>query len=313
MKSESTPIKVIDRKSRHSVDNLDELNVAGQLLPTDFYIVGAESWTAVPGGIAHPDRPIVNVDHHADLPSMRRRVSSTNLALERLGAGLMPDPASDAVVVNHMDCDSVLASGVLSGLLAPDPDYGVAAIAADHTGADNPVADLLQGLDAHWSRNGRPAVSSQELEYFFDCLDRFERGAPLDQFAQDALSKRQESRTHAERLVANGCFVTEEGVCFGVLDEPLEGELLLPVLSDALLVATANRHRQHPERWQIKLRLGLAAAEGHSLKALRVEEFDPAYGGRWNAGSNNRGHGTDLPPEHYQRCLVDAVRREWLS
>ena len=86
------------------------------------------------GGLAHPVRRIVNVDHHAPLRIMRRRVSSTNMALSRLEAALRADPHDDAVVINHLDCDSVLACGVFSGRLEPDTAYGDAGIASDHTG-----------------------------------------------------------------------------------------------------------------------------------------------------------------------------------
>ena len=119
-----TRIQTIERKSRHSADDLLALEIPGQILATDFYLDGAESWDLVPGGLSHPSIDVISVDHHAPLPSMQRRVSSTNLVLTRLEAGPVPDKTSDAVVINHMDCDSVLASGILVGRLEPDPAYG---------------------------------------------------------------------------------------------------------------------------------------------------------------------------------------------
>jgi len=303
-----TRILTIDRKSRNSAEDLLSLGIPGQILAADFYLEGAESWDPVPGGLAHPSLEVICVDHHAPLPSMQRRVSSANLALTRLESGFAPDESKDVVVINHMDCDSVLASGILTGRLEPDPAYGIAAIAADHTGEENPVADLLQGLDAHWSRNHRPMPDPDGLEFFFDSLTRFQSGRPLDAFAQEAMDVRDESRERAGRIVAEGRFHSEAGVCFATLEEPIEGELLLPFLDDAVIVATANRHRERPDRWQMKVRLGLAAPEGLSLQAMGIEEFDAAYGGRWNAGSNNRGGGTDLDPEEYRRRLVEAVQ-----
>jgi hypothetical protein len=302
-----TRILTIARKARHSVDDLGDLDIRGEVLAADFYLDGAEAWDPVPGGLAHPSLRVVNVDHHAPLPSMQRRVSSANLALTRLEAGLVPDESADAVVINHMDCDSVLGSGVLAGRLEPDPAYGEAAIAADHTGDEDPISDLLQGLDAHWSRNHRPIPDPDGLEFFFDSLSRFERGRPMDPFAQEALDERKASRARAARVVAEGRFHAEGGVHFATLEEPIEGELLLPFLSEALIVSTVNRHREHPDRQQVKIRLGLAAPEGLSLQALGIEHFDPGYGGRWNAGSNNRAGGTTLEPEDYRRRLVVAV------
>lgn len=304
-----TRIQTIERKSRHSADDLLALEIPGQILATDFYLDGAESWDLVPGGLSHPSIDVISVDHHAPLPSMQRRVSSTNLVLTRLEAGLVPDKTSDAVVINHMDCDSVLASGILVGRLEPDPAYGEAAIAADHTGEENPVADLLQGLDAHWSRNQRPMPDPDGLEFFFDSLSRFQSGHSMDPFASEAMDVRKASRDRAARIVAEGRFHAETGVNFARLEEPLEGELLLPFLRDAVLVVTVSRHRQRPDRWQVKVRLGLGAPEGLSLQALGIEHFDVAYGGRWNAGSNNRGGGTDLDPESYRQRLVEAVAK----
>ena len=307
-----TSIIIIEKGARHSVSDLESLNVPGWALATDFYVDGAEEWTPVlhgAAGLAHPDRRIVNVDHHAPLRIMRRRVSSTNMALSRLEAGLLADPHGDAVVINHLDCDSVLACGVLSGRLEPDAAYGEAAIAADHTGEENAIADLLQGLDAHWSRSGRPGPGLRDFEYFLESLSKLHRSQTLDPFAREALAARKAGRDLAQRMVAEGRFHEENGVSFAVVHEPLEGELLLPFLPHAALVATVSSYRKRPDHWQVKTRLGLAATEGLSLQDLGIEDFDRAYGGRWNAGSNNRGGGTTIAPEEYRRYLVEVVRR----
>ena len=56
------------------------------------------------------------------------------------------------------------------------------------------------------------------------------------------------------------------------------------------------------------MRLGLAAPAGFSLHALKTDDFDPDYGGRWNAGSNKRGRvGTLLSPETYAANLARAL------
>jgi hypothetical protein len=47
---------------------------------------------------------------------------------------------------------------------------------------------------------------------------------------------------------------------------------------------------------------------------LRLREFDPVYGGRWNAASNRRGGGTTIDAGHYaaevRRRVEAALRRE---
>jgi hypothetical protein len=300
-------IHTILRRAENSAEGLVALGLPGEILAADFYVSGAEAWTPVPGGLAHPKDPIVNVDHHARLPSMQRRVSSANLALTRLEAGLASGHETSSVVINHMDCDSVLAAGILSGRLEPDPVYGFSALAADHTGEEDPISDLLQGLDAHWSRSGRPMPDPDGLDLFLDSLARLQTGRPLDPFAQEAVARRATSRERASQMVAEGRFESEGGVYFARIEEPLEGELLLPFLEQATIVSTVNRHPEDPDRWQVKIRLGLAAPDGLSLQSLGIQTFDPAYGGRWNAGSNNRGGGTSIEPDDYRRRLVRAL------
>ena len=64
-----------------------------------------------------------------------------------------------------------------------------------------------------------------------------------------------------------------------------------------------------PKPWVMKLRLGPAAPPGMTLQRLGIQEFDGAYGGRWNAGSNKRGDGTDMSPEAYARVVTERLRK----
>jgi hypothetical protein len=59
----------------------------------------------------------------------------------------------------------------------------------------------------------------------------------------------------------------------------------------------------------MKLRLGTRAPEGFTLHDLHMTDFDPAYGGRWNAGSNARAGGTTIPPARY----AEEVRQRLLA
>ena len=59
--------------------------------------------------------------------------------------------------------------------------------------------------------------------------------------------------------------------------------------------------------WDIHLRLGQAAPKGFSLHGLNLKGLDPNYGGRWNAGSNIRGGGTNLAPEKYGEKLSELL------
>lgn len=298
------PIQIIPLQATNTLTHLREVVGTKPILVADFYIEGAKSWEETSCGLLSPDGSVLNVDHHADLPSMRRAVSSANLALECVRS--RPPGRFEAVIINHLDCDSVLSAGILSGRLEPEDRYGEAALAADHTGKENAIADLLQGLDAHWSRNGRP-LDPHALEYFLESLRRLEDGHLLETFAREAFSHRQRSRERAAELVESGRFEIRQGVALAVIDEPVEGELFLPLLAESSVIAMMNPLPADRTRFQVKVRLNLRAPAGLSLQRLRIHEFDGSFGGRWNAGSNRRGGGTDLSPERYLDELTERL------
>lgn len=62
--AESMPasILLLDQRPNVTVDELHALH-DGAIIASDCYVVGAEDWEAVPGGLARGR--IVNVDHHA--------------------------------------------------------------------------------------------------------------------------------------------------------------------------------------------------------------------------------------------------------
>ena len=69
--------------------------------------------------------------------------------------------------------------------------------------------------------------------------------------------------------------------------------------------------RSDSNRWDAKMRLGQTAPRGASLHHLRTERFDPAFAGRWNAGSNARNGGTDMKPEAYAQTVAQVMRETW--
>lgn len=281
---------------------------AERVLACDFYISGAEHAEPVTGGYSFGR--VVNIDHHAPTSAMRRRISSTNLALERLSkCGEEPDDS--VVIISHTDCDSVLSSGIVSGELPPDPRLGLAAIAADHTGEANVIADMLQELDNIRSVNLRdnPKFALEEsgssyLRYCHDLVRRYlERGEDgLDERAQGAIERRKRKRDAAREAVARGEFAMSNGLASATLAEKLDGELFPALLPDALVILLTTR-RDGVSRWDSKIWLGLAAPEGSSLHDLDIRSFDSAFGGRWNAGSNRRNGGTAIAPKEYANLL----------
>jgi hypothetical protein len=292
-------LELLALKERVHESDVLALDPVHQLVACDFYVLGIETGAEFTGGYRRGR--ILNVDHHAPTERMRRAISSTNLALACIEAGEAPDPDA-RVVINHLDCDSILSSGLMTGRLEPESRFGDAAIAADHTGGEDPIADLLQGMDGELSRRG-----IRDADVPFASLARLLNGEPLDALARDALQARQEKRAAAESLVARGGFHASGGLRYAVIDAPTDGEFFPALLPDATLIMVAYRSLQDASRWQVRLRLGLAAPDGFSLADLGVTDLDSVYGGRWNAGSNRRGGGTALEPETYAHWLAKRL------
>ncbi|MEO5589066.1 MAG: hypothetical protein ABIS03_05725 [Gemmatimonadaceae bacterium] len=295
-------IRLVEHQETFTSEWLADLSPAG-VVACDFYVAGAESAKSVIGGYSFGK--VLNIDHHAPTAEMSRHVSSTNLALARIRAcGREPD--TSLIVISHTDCDSVLSSAVMSGQLPPDDVFGDAAIAADHTGEPNDLADLLQGLDDCWDKK-----NPRDPLYFIDVARRFvnEGELSLDAAGRAALADRQRKRAAAAAAVARGDITVSNGLGFGLLTEKLDGEFFPDLLRDALVILLLTPRRENPSRWDAKFRLGHAAPSGSSLHQLGILEFDPAFGGRWNAGSNTRNLGTSIHPEAYKAELLERLGR----
>jgi len=282
--------------------NLDDLLARyprGEIVACDFYIVGAELGAPIPGGYRLGER-VVNIDHHAPTARMAREISSTNLALDWRAAN--PNASAESrqaasqgvVVINHTDCDSILSSGIASCRLDALPAYGSAALAADHTGEENAIADTLQALEP-W----------RDVELSFATLHAVESGAPLPEQAREALVRWRHKRECAAHYVAQGQVTSDGLLAFGILDGEIDGIFFPPLLPDAVLILLAVPKPNEPGCWVMKLRLGARAPEGFTIHDLHLTDFDRAYGGRWNAGSNARAGGTTIPPAQY----AEEVRR----
>ena len=180
------PIHLLSQRPNVTEQELLELH-PGPVVACDCYVVGAELWEVVPGGFARGR--LMNIDHHAPVPQMARAVSSANLALERLR--LVGPPSRDSlIVITHTDCDSVLSAGLMAGVLEADARYGDAALAADHTGEVNDIADLLQALDRR-----------RDLSLSLAMLAALERDETLPQDVRAAVAHRAAERESAVAYV----------------------------------------------------------------------------------------------------------------
>lgn len=295
-----TPIDLLPVSRAGNLDELLARYPTGEILACDFYIAGAELGVDVSGGYRLHER-VLNIDHHAPTERMARAVSSTNLALDwRASASADPREAAGqaVVVINHTDCDSILSAGIASGRLDPLPEYGKAALAADHTGEEDAIADTLQALEP-W----------RDVELSFSSLRAIEMGAPLPDQARKALERWHYKRDCAAHYVAEGTVASDGLLAFGILDREIDGIFFPPLLPTAALVLLVSPRPNASDRWIMKLRLGRNAPEGFTIHDLHMTEFDTAYGGRWNAGSNARAGGTTIPPARY----ADEVRRRLLA
>lgn len=276
---------------------------------TDCYLDGIENESPIPGlsagflkTVARGERTwrVVNIDHHAPDPRTERHVSSGNLALEWVATHGPADPATAVVVINHTDCDSIIAAAVLSGRVdaqAHGAILGQAVLAADHTNQPLPLAELLQAFDHH-----------RDLDLSLSQLAWFLCGKPPSTVVEVELARRNQDRGTfaalvADRLRWHGSIAVLE------LDEPrphLDNAFFPPLVPTATLCMLAFPASAEPgARLMVKLRLGLAAPLGLKLNNL---PFDPGFGGRWNAGGNNRAGGTNLLVNRYLDLL-----QEWLK
>ena len=233
-----------------------------------------------------------NIDHHAPGARFEAQVSSANLALARVAHGGVVAPGVP-VRITHTDCDSILSAGIVSGLLPAHDEFGEAAIAADHTGVAHPIADLLQAVE-----------DTRSLSDSFSALEAHLAGHTLPAFADRALNERLTRREHAADAVRAGHFELIDGFACFDFDGSMEGEFFAPLLPQARVIVLSTPYPDRPDQRLVRVRLGQAARAEESLHALRLNEVDSAYGGRWNAGSNRRGGGTPLMAAAWVRRYI---------
>jgi len=250
----------------------------GLVYACDFYVDGFENGEIRPSGILKED--ILNIDHHADIVEMRKMISSGNLSIRHVNThGIDPNVP---IFINHTDADSMISSLIMAGVLPPEEDlFGAAVIAADHSGAPNAIADLLQGLD-------------EKQDYNFSAMALIDllAGETLQPFASEALISRQTARLRAMEIANNPDHVqTLEHVALVQVNEAVSGEMysnLFKTQSVVILVQTLNNNPIHRIRLTTK-----GMEQSLSLHGLKLSEILPGWGGRWNAGSDRRAGGSD--------------------
>ncbi|MDO8470072.1 MAG: hypothetical protein Q7S84_03625 [bacterium] len=257
-------------------------------------VPSVERWNRTEGrdgtllGFSYTDggETILNFDHHSRAREFERRVSTTNLVSQFLREG---NVVEGVPLIHHTDCDSVLASLLASGGAESNELFDNAAIAADHTGARNEIADLLQALGPF-----------RDYTRSLYALNALLHGEQLDGETRARVEKRQRDRAQVAALP----FETfAHRVVLAHIKDRVDGELAPAAFPRAAVILLARPMPDVSNRWEIKVRAGLAFPEGRSLHELSLD----AYGGRWNAGSTKRSGGTALTPEHYAELVSRQI------
>lgn len=270
-------IALIEKRPHNTADVVNHLFPGQRVCVCDFHVEGCEQGRLDPTGVLRYGNLLI-VDHHTPLLVMRQRISSAVIANAYVRTyGRLGD--NFAVVINHTDADSVLSALIMTGALPSDDTYAEAAVAADHTGAENVIADVLQALE-----------SDRNLDKSIDMLFKL-------------VERRSAVRQELRAFIDAGRVQWFGNVACLVLDKTIDAGLVPALLPDAQVIVIASPMDGGSSRWRIRVRLGLHT-EGIALNQLNL----PDFGGRWNAGSTNRYGGTTIAPAQYARLIHTALK-----
>jgi hypothetical protein len=267
-------IYLIEKKSINTPSELKEAFPGKKVCICDFYIEDSENGKIDENGVTDYCDLFI-VDHHAPVPYMKKHISSAVIASRYVSAN---GPLGDeyVIVVNHSDTDSLLSALLMSGKITPNNEYKKAAIAADHTGEENIIGDLLQSLE-----DGRELKNSIEV-------------------LLKVMKERLLIRSELKELVPT--FTVNNGIAFKIMDKKIDAGLLPALFPNvkAIMVASPMPDR----KWRIRVRLG-KLGKNIELNKLNL----PDTGGRWNAISTSRHGGTNTRPEDYLKMLSDKINQ----
>lgn len=266
-------------------------------------------------GIGFKRDNVLVIDHHMALEEMRRNVSTTNFAIDYV-LKYGPVDKDTVVMITHTDCDSILSSAIMRGILPPNEEFGIAAVAADHTGEPNKIGDLIQALE-----QDEKGQDQRDMEFSFRNLEHLLRGEELEPRAKELLEQRYKNREKVLRIIEEGMQTTESGnVFFTNLEKKIDGGLFPPIIPSAALILLYcplydKTTGERAPGYEAKVRLGLNVPNGTDLVEI-MKNVDQIWGGRWDAGSNNRGknidgnliRGTQLNIEEYAKKLDQSYQ-----
>lgn len=231
----------------------------------------------------------LNIDHHIPHDEMARPISTAPLVERYVREHGPVDGSNAAVVVHHVDADSLLSSLLLAGQLsAADPRFSEAAIAADHTGEPNRIADLLVALEPQ-----------RNLQLSLFCLHQLLKNRPLPEAAQQLLDQRILQRREVLKMVSDGLLQhVGNGVFLIESSQPLRSEFFPTAAKDAAVFVVAVPLENG--NYEYKIRSGNRFPAGKRLNEMAI----PHFGGRWNAGGTKRQGPVPTPPLEYAKLVA---------
>lgn len=270
-------VYLIEKRSDNTSTELRNTFPGRKICVCDFYVNGSERGELDQRGVIYYDGLLI-IDHHAPIDYMKRRISSTVIANQFVTAN---GPLNDdwVIVINHTDTDSLLSALIMRGELEPSERYGQAAIAADHTGEEDVISDVLQAYEYE-----------RRIENSVEVVKR-------------VLTNRLKVRSSLRKLAESDQFKWIDGIAYIVLEEKIDAGLVPAILPEAKVIVVASPMPPGSKgSWRVRVRLGLKA------KGIALNEMDlPDFGGRWNAGSTTRHGGTNVEPEEYVRLIQDRL------
>lgn len=282
-------IKLIEKKPHNPVEELQDMFPNKKLFVCDFYVKESEQGIKQPFGLEFKN--VTNIDHHAPIPEMSGHISSGILASRYVQKN---GPISKGIIlINHCDCDSIISSFLMAGIIQPDKKFDNAVIAADHTGVDNEIADLLQSIQ--YNRN---------VLFITKNLFLFLEGKEIEPEAQKLVKKKQEEKKLIQSMITGGKVKTVGDVVVIVTKEEIDPTFAIKSMPEAKVIIAAYP-RTDNNKWNVRVRLG-QAAEDIELNTMEI----PDFGGRWNAGSTRRTGGTDIPPEEYAQIINEKISKK---
>ena len=294
------PITLVDLTFERTFENTRNLAPNRQVVfcdaPINELINNGEALTT-----GYKKENVINIDHHFTDPRFYRYISSGNLAIEQVKQTGCVN-ADALVVINHTDCDAVLSSSIIRGILKPHDDFGRAAIAADHTGEANAIADLLQACE-----------DERSIEFSLSNLKTLLENRALTDKASELLEKYLNKRRIAIEIARQARFTDDKRIAYMDTDTSTKSAFFPALLPEAeyIIITCQRSHKDANGKRlpgkQAKVRLGLKAKPGTNVSEI-VKKFDPNFGGRWNAGSNDRSiEGMQFSLEDYVKLFSENI------